>query len=98
MMRSSIELRDRVIRTLRLHLSKTISSRSVVRPVMVLGLGYGWSKGRSDWLGRDHYLSWGSLMRPLRQLSVGAAASYGLDEGDYRGIAMSASDRSGQTS
>jgi protease-4 len=53
-------------------------------PEMYWGLAYGWSRGRTDWANRDQYVSLGSLYRPVRYLSIGAAANMGLTEHDRR--------------
>ncbi len=50
------------------------------------GVSYNWSRGNSEALGRDHYVTLGSLYRPFRYLSLGGATSYALDGGDYRAV------------
>ena len=54
---------------------------------MSFGLGYSWSKGHiSKEMPRDNILSFGTLSRPCRHLSIGAAGHYGLDNRDLRGV------------
>lgn len=50
------------------------------------GMSYGWAKGETEALPRDHYISCGSIFRPTNCLSIGNAAALTLDRGDYRGI------------
>ena len=50
------------------------------------GLAYGWSRGRTDWLNRDHHLTLGSIYRPWRYLSIGTAGSLGFTGHDRRAI------------
>ena len=56
-------------------------------PEMYWGLSYGWAKGRTDWLGRDNYVTFGSIYRPWKYLSIGTAGSLGFTRHDHRGIA-----------
>lgn len=50
------------------------------------GMSYGWAKGEAENLPRDHYITMGSIYRPVNYLSIGNAASLTLDRGDYRAI------------
>ena len=56
-------------------------------PEKYWGLSYGRSRGRTDWLHRDRNLSLGTLYRPWRYLSVGAAGTLGFARHDRRAIA-----------
>jgi protease-4 len=46
------------------------------------GLGYGWSSGNHNAMGRQRLLTAGSIMRPWRYLSIGAIGAYSLESAE----------------
>jgi len=52
-----------------------------------LGLGYGWSKGDFDALGRERLLTTGAIIRPSRYLSLGLLGNFSLESSAREGVA-----------
>lgn len=50
------------------------------------GVSYGWSRGDTDQLERQHHLTLGSLVRPDRHASIGTAAAFSLKSSQWRCI------------
>ncbi|OPX34989.1 hypothetical protein B1H10_02315 [candidate division KSB1 bacterium 4484_188] len=51
------------------------------------GLGYGWSSGRFDAMGRERLITTGFIARPLRYLSVGVSGHFSLESNAREGVA-----------
>lgn len=51
------------------------------------GLGYGWSSGKFDALGRERLITTGFIARPLRYLSLGVSGHFSLESNAREGVA-----------
>ncbi len=52
-----------------------------------LGLGYGWSRGDFDAMGRERLLTSGAIIRPSRYLSLGLLGNFSLESNAREGVA-----------
>lgn len=54
---------------------------------LALGLGYGWSSGDSDALGRERLLTGGAIIRPIKYLSLGLIGNLSLESSAREAVA-----------
>jgi len=47
-----------------------------------LGLAYGWSGGNNNAMGRERLITAGTIIRPMRYLSIGAIGNFSLESSD----------------
>lgn len=50
------------------------------------GLGYGFTGGDKSYFGRSNVFTWGTMIRPIPQLSVGAHQTYAFDKDEFESV------------
>lgn len=62
-------------------------SAALGSPAFALGLGYGWSNGKQDALGREKLFTVGTILRSSRFLSLGLAGNFSVESSNREGVA-----------